>query len=89
MQEVCSFSVLGSVVVPVLTYDSEKMIWKEERSRIRDVQMDDLIGLLGIRRMDKVLNAWIRQLCRVMKVFSNGSAMWRGWRMTGLLRGSM
>ena len=29
--------------------------------------MDNLRGLLGIRRMDKVLNAGIRQLCGVMK----------------------
>ena len=31
------------------------------------LQMDNLRGLLGIRRMGKVLNAWIRQLCRGMK----------------------
>ena len=58
----------------------------------------NLRGLLGIRRMDKALNAWIRQLCWVAKgvdkkidegVLQNGSVMWRGWRMTGLLRGSM
>ena len=76
----------------VLTYGSETMIWKEkERSRIRTVKMDR--DLLGIRRMDKVLNAWKRQLFRVtkglMKVFSDGSAMWRKWRMIRLLRGSM
>ena len=29
--------------------------------------MDDLRGLLGIMRMDKVPNAWIRQLCGVTK----------------------
>ena len=29
--------------------------------------MDNLRGLLGIRRMDKVPNARIRQLCRVTK----------------------
>ena len=29
--------------------------------------MDNLRGLLGIRRMDKVLNARIRQLCGVTK----------------------
>ena len=28
----------------------------------RDVQMDNLRGLLGIRRMDRVLNARIREL---------------------------
>ena len=39
--------------MPVLMYDSETMIWKEkERSRIWDVQMDNLRGLLGIRRMN-------------------------------------
>ena len=29
--------------------------------------MDNLRGLLGIRRMDRVLNAWIRKLCRMRK----------------------
>ena len=29
--------------------------------------MDNLRGLLGIRRMDRVLNAWIRELCGVRK----------------------
>ena len=29
--------------------------------------MDNFRGLLGIRRMDKVPNAWIRELCVVMK----------------------
>ena len=29
--------------------------------------MDNLRGLLGIRRLDKVLNARIRELCRVTK----------------------
>ena len=48
-------------------YDSETMLWKEERSRIRAEQMDNLRGLLGIRRMDRVLNARIRELCGVMK----------------------
>ena len=44
------------------------MIWKEkERSRIMAVQMDILRGLLGIRRMDKVLNARIRELSGVTK----------------------
>ena len=71
------------------------MLWKEkERSRIRAVQMDNLRRLLGIRRMDRVLNACIRELCRVktkglMKVFSGGLAMWRGCRVIGLPRESM
>ena len=39
-----------TLLVPVLTYGSETMLWKEkEISRIRTVQMDNLRGLLGIR----------------------------------------
>ena len=48
------------MLVSVLLYGSETMIWrKKEKSRIRAVQMDNLRGLLGIRRMDKVLNAQV------------------------------
>ena len=64
--------------MPVFMYGSETMIWKEERSRLGGVQMDNLRGLLGIRRMDKVPNARIRELCGVKKglmVFSDGLAM--------------
>ena len=54
--------------MPVLTYGSEPVIWREkERSRIGDVQMDNLRGPLGIRRMDKFLSARIRQMCGVIK----------------------
>ena len=53
--------------MPVLTYGRETMIWKEERSRTRAVQMNNLRGLLGIRKEDKVWNAWIKQLCKVTK----------------------
>ena len=57
-----------SLMAPVLMYGSETMPWSEkERSRIRTVQMDNLRGLLGIRRMDKVLTAQIKKLCRVTK----------------------
>ena len=49
-------------------YGNETMLWKEkERFRIRAVQMDNLRGLLGIRRMDRVSNARIRELCGVKK----------------------
>ena len=54
--------------MPVLMYGSETMICREKkRSRIRDVQMDNLRGLLGIGRTNKVPNARIMQLCRVTK----------------------
>ena len=52
----------------VLTYGIEiMMLREEERSRVRAVQIENLRGLLGIRRMDKFPNAWIRQLCGVIK----------------------
>ena len=44
------------------------MLWKEkEISRIRAIQMDNLKALLDIRRMDRVPNAWMRELCAVTK----------------------
>ena len=54
-----------------------RQCWKDkERSRIRAVQMDNLRGLLGIRRRDRIPNARIRELCGVtkglMRVFSSG-----------------
>ena len=47
--------------VPVLMYGIETMLWKE-RSRVRAVQIDNLRGLLGIRKMDRIPNTRIRQL---------------------------
>ena len=38
-----------------------------ERSRVRVVQMDNLTGLLGSRRTDRVHNARMREICRVKK----------------------
>ena len=68
LQLECTRVLHESLLMLVLTYGSETMICKEkERCRIRAVQMDNFRGLLGIRRMDKVPNAWIRQLCGVMK----------------------
>ena len=50
LQLECARVLQESMLVPVLTYGSETMIWKE-RSRIRAVQMNNLRCLLGIRRM--------------------------------------
>ena len=45
-----------------------RQLWKEKkRSIVRAVEMDNPRGLLGIRRMDRVPNARIRELCGVMK----------------------
>ena len=59
LQLQCSRILYRPLLRPVLMYGSET-IWKEkESSRIRALQIDNLIGLLGIRRMDKVPNARI------------------------------
>ena len=40
------------MVVPVLMHGSETVVWKEnEESRVKAVQIDNLNGLFGIRRM--------------------------------------
>ena len=66
LQLQCARVLQESLLVLILMYGSETMIGREkERSRIRAVKMDNLRGLLGTRRMDKVPNAQIRQLCRV------------------------
>ena len=47
-----------SLLVLVLMYGSETMIWEaKERSRIKVVQMDNLRGLVGTRRVNEVPNA--------------------------------
>ena len=38
---------------------------QKEKSKITVIQLDNLKGLPGIRRMDKVPNAQIRELCGV------------------------
>ena len=68
LQLECARVLHESLLVPVLTYGSETVIWREkERTRISAVQMGNLRGLLGTRRMNKVPNARIRQLCGMMK----------------------
>ena len=64
LQLVCAEVLYETLSAPVLTYDSETMLWKEkERSRIRAVQMDNLRGWSGIRRRDRVPKSRIRELC--------------------------
>ena len=78
-----------TLFVSALMYGSEKKLWKEkERFRIRAMQMDNLRGLMGIRRMSMFPNARIRELCEVKKGLDERIhegvlrwlAMWRGWR---------
>ena len=79
--------------VPILMYGSEKMLWREKKkSSVRAVQMDNLRGLLGFMRMERVPNTRIKELYGVrvlMKASYCGSAMRRGWRGIGSSRESM
>ena len=62
-----------TLLIPVLMYVSETMLWREKKkTRIKAVQMDNLRDLLGIRRMDRVCNARIRELCGVKKGQTKG-----------------
>ena len=68
LQLECARVLHESLLVPVLKYGSEIMIWrKEERSRVRAVEMDNLGGLLSIKGMDEVPNARMRHLFGVTK----------------------
>ena len=61
MQIECTIDLHETLLVPVLMYGSKTMLWKEmERSKIRGLRMDNLRGLLVIRRMEIVPNARIR-----------------------------
>ena len=43
-----------------LWYGSETLIWrKKDRSRINDVQMDNLSHLLGIMKIHRIPKAWV------------------------------
>ena len=54
LQLECARVLHETLIVPFLIYGNETMLWKEkERSRIKAVQMGNLRGLLGIRRMDE------------------------------------
>ena len=68
LQAECARFLHESLLVAILMYSSETMIWKEKkRSRIRAVHIDNLRGWVGIKRIDRFPNAQIRELCEVTK----------------------
>ena len=73
MLGICSFSVLEFYIKHCLYLLLHMVVRQCYVRRRRDleffraVQMDNLRGLLGIRKMDIVLNAQIRELCSVKK----------------------
>ena len=49
------------LLILVYIYGSELSIWQErERSMIRAVEMDNLSGLLAIRKILIIRSAWVR-----------------------------
>ena len=63
----------------VLLYGSQTMMWRaKERSRIRATQMDNLRGLLDVRRMDRVPNARVRELYGVANRVDDSFLHWFG-----------
>ena len=68
LQLECARVLQGTLLKPVLMHGSETMLWRgNERSRVRTVQIDNLRELMGIRRMDRIPNTWIKELCGVRK----------------------
>jgi len=64
----CARVLHEGMLLPVLLYGSETMVWnKKYRSKVQCVQMDNLRGVLGVRRIDKERNERIREWCGVKK----------------------
>ena len=65
MQFECARVLHETLLVLIPTYGRETVLWKEkEKSRIRTVQMDNLRGLLGIRRIDRVFECTDKRVVR-------------------------
>ena len=63
LQIECARVLPETLLVPLLMYGSETILWKEKmRSRIRDAQMGNLRVLLGISKKDRVPSARIREV---------------------------
>src|SRR5678816_2320766 len=53
----CAMVLHEGMFLPVLMYSSKTMVWNRRyRSKVQCVQMDNLRGLLGVRRIDKMRN---------------------------------
>ena len=86
LQLECVRALYYALLMPVLLHGNETITRREkERPMIMVLQMDSFIGLLGTRKMDRMLNAQIRKLCQMMagmmkeltKVFSDGSFIFK------------
>ena len=74
LQLECASLVHETLLVLVLTYGSG--------GRRRDLELGlyrwIISGFLGVGRMDRVPNAWIRELCEVTKGVDEGVLQWYG-----------
>ena len=58
--ETCANMLYEYLFVLIVMYGSETLIWrKKDRSRINDVQMDNLSHLLGIMKIHRIPKAWV------------------------------
>ena len=64
-----------TLLVHVLMYGSE-IVLRKKKPRIQAVQMDNLRGLLGIRRMDRALNAQIMEVVQSDERIDEGIFQW-------------
>ena len=62
LQLECARVLHGRLLVPVLLYGNEIVMSKNGRCGIRAVEIDNLKGLLGVTKTDRLPNAWIRVL---------------------------
>ena len=67
LQLECARVLHETLLLPVLMYGSETVMKEKERSKVRTIQMDNLRGLLGIGRVDRVPNARIKEFCGMTK----------------------
>ena len=64
----CAKVLYESLLVLVLMHvKGTKVRSEKERSRVRVEQMDNLGGLVGIRRIEILPNAWVGELCGLKK----------------------
>ena len=65
------------LLVPVLMNGNDAVVRREkERSRIIAVQLDSLKSLLDVKRIGKILNIGVRELCGMKKKGIDESVIW-------------
>ena len=63
MQKYC----IGAVLYMFWCGNETMLLKEKEKSRIRALQIDNLKAFISVRRINRMSNQWVRELCRVMK----------------------